>query len=465
MRLLKEFDFGNVKILVLGGWGTIGGNAVYIRDEGRGINLLFDYGVNFSAFNRFYEFPFLLPDSYKEMVYLNVIPDPSPIDEHLDLLAISHLHTDHYKYFPAVKELNPAIGKLNVFVPIKDVLEAKMIYRDYRSSRRSSRISLEDFRRENVFLSDDPSLIASLGIRKFVVDHSVVPAYSYLYYSSEGSILYTGDFRLLKDRCEKCPFRDRCYLARMFEKEGFENWVKNRDEEIDVVISEGTNVGNVNEPFSEANVRREFINILDNADGLVLVFMSGMDLERMLSLVAALDVLNLERKLVLIDYQNAILVHKMLVGGYKELLSRFVLYVFPFSYREPPSIISGWQKVSLDEIVRNPQDYIVIGYWRMLSFIKNLFMMVRERRIKLDGLIVHSTSEPHNESDEVKFDRIIYWANILGFPIFHIHASGHISALELKNILEKLKPKKIIPVHTEHPLVFRQMFKNIEIVL
>jgi ribonuclease J len=45
---------------------------------------------------------------------------------------------------------------------------------------------------------------------------------------------------------------------------------------------------------------------------------------------------------------------------------------------------------------------------------------------------------------------------------YQIHASGHASYPKLKKMVEDIKPKKVIPIHTEHPELFKQMHDNVE---
>ena len=45
-----------------------------------------------------------------------------------------------------------------------------------------------------------------------------------------------------------------------------------------------------------------------------------------------------------------------------------------------------------------------------------------------------------------------------------LHASGHASGPELKKILHKIKPTKIIPIHTEHPELFQDISSNTMLV-
>jgi ribonuclease J len=45
------------------------------------------------------------------------------------------------------------------------------------------------------------------------------------------------------------------------------------------------------------------------------------------------------------------------------------------------------------------------------------------------------------------------------FP--HVHASGHVSGVELKEFVKEIKPKHLFPVHTEHPEMFRGMANQV----
>jgi mRNA degradation ribonuclease J1/J2 len=44
--------------------------------------------------------------------------------------------------------------------------------------------------------------------------------------------------------------------------------------------------------------------------------------------------------------------------------------------------------------------------------------------------------------------------------MFHVHASGHASSLELKEVVERLEPRKVVMVHSERPGLFRRFLGN-----
>ena len=51
----------------------------------------------------------------------------------------------------------------------------------------------------------------------------------------------------------------------------------------------------------------------------------------------------------------------------------------------------------------------------------------------------------------------------IGIPAYRIHASGHATPHDIINFIEEVKPKFLIPIHTEHPEFFEALFKNLNI--
>jgi len=47
-------------------------------------------------------------------------------------------------------------------------------------------------------------------------------------------------------------------------------------------------------------------------------------------------------------------------------------------------------------------------------------------------------------------------------PRLHVHASGNANYLDLMRIVGDIKPKKLIPIHTEHPKLFKLIHENVE---
>ena len=90
---------------------------------------------------------------------------------------------------------------------------------------------------------------------------------------------------------------------------------------------------------------------------------------------------------------------------------------------------------------------------------------------KPGSLYLFSSSEPHDEEQEIDFRRLHNWLKhfeltSLGLPMEKdgewqipneergLHASGHACGTDLLNIAREIKPEILIPVHSEHPAFY-----------
>ena len=75
---------------------------------------------------------------------------------------------------------------------------------------------------------------------------------------------------------------------------------------------------------------------------------------------------------------------------------------------------------------------------------------------------VLSASEPFDEEMELNFEKLLNWLDHYGLPQYHTHVSGHITPLQLRNALEMVKPKRIFPIHTNHPELLSKFIGDLE---
>lgn len=75
-------------------------------------------------------------------------------------------------------------------------------------------------------------------------------------------------------------------------------------------------------------------------------------------------------------------------------------------------------------------------------------------------LCILSTCEPFNEEADFDFERWKNQLSLFGVMLYHIHASGHCHPLELQRVISELEPEVLIPIHTEYPQAFRELFQS-----
>lgn len=80
-----------------------------------------------------------------------------------------------------------------------------------------------------------------------------------------------------------------------------------------------------------------------------------------------------------------------------------------------------------------------------------------------DSHFIHSMSEPFSEEDLE--DEIMHnWINLFEMQFHQLHASGHMNKQQLKNLVEKVNPKRIFPIHSENPQLFKEINNNVQIM-
>ena len=82
---------------------------------------------------------------------------------------------------------------------------------------------------------------------------------------------------------------------------------------------------------------------------------------------------------------------------------------------------------------------------------------------------ISASTEPFSEEMEIDEAKMVNWLDFfnIGYDYetkndqkFFVrrHVSGHASRPELRELIEKINPAKIIPIHTEHCELFEGMF-------
>jgi ribonuclease J len=115
--------------------------------------------------------------------------------------------------------------------------------------------------------------------------------------------------------------------------------------------------------------------------------------------------------------------------------------------------------VTPDQVRADPGQYLLsLNLWTM----NNLFDLFPDRS-KAGGLYIHSQTQPHNDDMEQDLFRLQRWLMAFGLNApDHVpkrtHVSGHIGEEDLHHILDDLKPKLLVPIHSEEPGMTRDRY-------
>jgi ribonuclease J len=76
------------------------------------------------------------------------------------------------------------------------------------------------------------------------------------------------------------------------------------------------------------------------------------------------------------------------------------------------------------------------------------------------SLFIRSKSEPFEE-DDVQEEVLQNWIKRFDLDFHQAHASGHANMEEIFDIIRRVGPKVVIPVHTEHPELFSKCGRTV----
>ena len=427
-----------VTLTFYGGVGEVGGNKILLEDGDTRIFL--DFGRSFSLSRCYFSPPYLSPRSERELIELGILPRVEGLYEFedsekaVDAVFISHSHMDHSAHISFIKRS----------IPIYCGETTKIVLKALQTIRRTTKeFNFEGFT-FHTFRTGNKIRVGSLEVEPIHVDHSVPGAYAFLVHTSAGTIAYTGDFRMHGSKPE---------LTRDFLE-------KAADSDLIALISEGTNLFRA-EVSTEQELMQKLRRVVEKTPGDVLADFSKSDIDRLKSFYNVAK--SSDRKLIITSKQ-AFLLHKLTEED-KRLkipsLNDESIYV----YQKSKKRLFGWEKEIRDIVGLNKMidgNDLEKGKLKAILVLSLYdFEELVKIKPKAGSCYILSSSEPINEEMELDFDKLINWLSHYGIPQYHIHVSGHIMPLQLREIIENLNPNILFPIHCERPEIFRNFVSDL----
>lgn len=393
----------------------IGGTCLEIEHEGK--RLLIDLGLPL--------------DAEIEETPLPRIAGLDRYTEDLLGLVISHAHLDHYGLAAkAAPEVPILIGK-----GASRILDA-------------SRVFFPDainFQNIIQLQHKTPINLGPFKLTPYLVDHSAYDAYALLVEAGEKRIFYSGDFRAHGRK------------AKLFEK-----LISDPPENIDVLLMEGSTIGRTgsgNVYPTEDELETAFQNKFKQAKSLVLVWTSGQNIDRLVTLYKACR--KTGKKLIVDMYTANILKSlgndKLPQPGWKDFL-----VFLPIAQRK---II---KERKLFDFARS-FSFCRIYPEQLKPLCKNAVMLFRPSMVKdlefaacVDtATLIYSLWPGYLQQARLQW--FMEWLECNRIPIDHCHTSGHASVKDLQRFAAAMNAKRLVPIHTFEPEAYTELFDNVEL--
>ncbi len=460
------------KVTFLGGINEIGGNCFLVEDKGT--RLLLDFGMRYPLRGKYFE-EYLKPRTASgilDVLTLGLIPSrlelyradllrmmgtQVPSQPYLDGVLLSHIHYDHSANISYLDERVPVYSSEITRAYAKALMETgkRSIETEVYNFKPRPLLNMRTAPILRTFKSFDLGAefeVGSITVQSFPVDHSVAGATAYLLECSDTSLLYTGDLRL------HGPYG--LQTRQSLDKLG--------REAPDLLLCEGTRINDY-ETSSEEGVKSNALEVASKCNQLIIADFAPRDVFRFSTFHEIAK--QLDRRL-LITKQDAYLIREL--RNIEQLRSvlppiddeSLLVYVDrkdTGTYRSAD--YDTWERefltmssaVRANYIHQNQSEIIAC----MSFFDINELIDIKPRE---GSIYIESVSEPHNEEQEIDVERLNNWLDFFGLRKFHFHSSGHANATDLQFIVQNVKAKQLIPIHTEHPSLFNDIHDDVNIV-
>jgi len=454
-----------VSLTFYGGVNEIGGNKILLDDHGT--KLFLDFGMSFSRRGKFFE-EFLNPrtaNGIGDFLEMGLLPDipgiyrtdllehygKKPEEPVVSGIILSHAHADHANYVSFLHKDIPIFCGVTCKRIIDAVaeqttrdLENEVIDFRIRPLHRCNYKIPPVIRKFHTFSTGKKFKIDSIEVEPIHVDHSVPGAYAFIIYTSEGPLIYTGDLRMHGLHANMTnDFVAAAQQAKPI-----------------AMISEGTRIDKKKTNESEQKISHDSKKKIQRCSTLSIVDFNFKDVDRFTTFYTIAKDLG---KILVINFKHACFLEKysedkklkapssndpnIALLKPKRLTGTYIDEDYTDTYIKKR--LHYKNIVTAADIVKNPSHYmVVLNFWYFSELI--------DLKPK-NGLYIHSLSEPFNEEMEISYDRMKNWLGHFDIKFFQSHCSGHINGDDLKELITTVHPKKLYPIHTEHPQLFQKL--------
>lgn len=272
---------------------------------------------------------------------------------------------------------------------------------------------------------ETPVVVGDMKITPILVDHSAFDAYMLLVESDGVLVLYSGDFRSTG-------------------RKSFDWTLKNLPDKVDVLICEGTNLGATKKPsISEKDLEEKAVELFRKHKGPVFILQAATNIDRIVTMYRAAK---RSGRIFLEDLYMAEVARAAAPSipnpSFEDVRVFLDRYYKEDHFRYQLFDAYGNSKIGRNEIAE--QSFVLCVRASMGGLLKSLSNKMNFD----DGLMIYSMWDGYKAKPEM--GNFLKLSADLGLTEVALHNSGHADIQTIEALVDKVNPRKIIPVHTEN---------------
>lgn len=355
----------------------------------------------------------------------------------VDAVLVSHPHQDHFGLIDRLPPGTPVyIGELgkNLIDATNVLIGKERLGNNFKHFKAWESFSIGDFK-----------------ITPFLADHSAIDAYSFLVEAEGKRLFYSGDLR------------SHGHKGKLFER-----LVKHPIKNIDLMFLEGTMMHRNNDLFpDEAAVEKKLVEVIRAQKNISFIISSSQNIDR---IVSAYRACKRTGKTLVIDIYTAWVLEQVrkvtehVPGMDWPEVRVYADYSHDEKLKANPDYFGDFRRrlylhrVKWQEMTATPSEFLYFG--KMSSFRKiNAF-----KKGAAPVNVVYSQWQGYlhgNYADYFGSDRIAAYRKDSKANFVYAHTSGHAPVEDLQRFAAALKPKTLVPIHTEYAEEFCKSFEHV----
>ena len=336
--------------------------------------------------------------------------------EKIDGVLVTHYHGDHIGlYNKVLKDIPIYTSEITkeLFLIVQTYLSyAKLVQKE----------DIEKIKKFNTFTIPNSFNIRDIKITPIMVDHSAFDSHMFLVECDGKKLLHTGDFRMHGQRGNQVREAVKKYVGK-----------------VDCLITEGTMFSRNDEKIlTETELQQKAKEIFqDNKYNFILC--SSTNIDRIAAFHKA--AISANKMFICDNFELKIL-------NYITSKARSNLYKFNDVKERKVYLYGNNMKNAMKE-----NGFVILI--RANDYFKSILEEFPNSRI------IYSEWRGYLKSKDVKYK---FLQDMVNDDYIYLHTSGHADKASIKEIIDITEPNAVIPIHTEHKEMIKELTNNSKIL-